>query len=78
MARTSVCWKDRQPLIDPTTILPLPAGVVQPMPPRDNGDNFVGLRSKQAGVRQMNREESIWACVFVLGLWQPKTISLRV
>ncbi|CAE7206688.1 unnamed protein product [Symbiodinium microadriaticum] len=48
-------YKDRQPLIDPTTILPLPPGIAQPMPPRDNGDNFVGLRSKQATKRMRKR-----------------------
>ena len=52
----SSCRQDRAPLIDPATVVPLPA--LDPEPLAD-GD-FKGLRAKQADAREANRKE--WDC----------------
>ena len=59
MCTTPPCTQDRAPLIDPSAVVPLPPGL-EPVPLPSDGE-FGGLRSKQAGAREANRQE--WDCV---------------
>ena len=51
--------QDRAPLIDPDTVVPLPAGL-EAVPLAADG-SFAGLRAKQADARVTHRKE--WDCV---------------